>query len=64
MTEVMSVTPIILVLIILLFGSDSSVSSALPVAPQSRGRGTKAEPRCGDFSKFSEMPAFESLRKE
>jgi hypothetical protein len=33
MTEVMSVTPIILVLIILLFGSDSSVSSTLPVAP-------------------------------
>jgi hypothetical protein len=29
MTEVMSVTPIILVLIILLFGFDSSVSSAL-----------------------------------
>jgi hypothetical protein len=28
MTEVMSVTPIILVLIILLFGFDSSVSSA------------------------------------
>ena len=33
MTEVMSVTPIILVLIIPLFGFDSSVSSALPVAP-------------------------------
>jgi hypothetical protein len=33
MTEVMNVTPIILVLIILLFGFDSSVSSALPVAP-------------------------------
>ena len=42
MTEVMSVTPIILVLIILLFGFDSSVSSAATrraVVPRLRDEG-------------------------
>jgi hypothetical protein len=50
MTEVMNVTPIILVLIILLFGFDSSVSSALSAVRR--------------FSKFSEISVFEKLRNK
>jgi hypothetical protein len=41
----------------------SSAVSALPVAPQSRGRGTKADQRF-NFSNFCEMLIFESLRKK